>query len=499
MTHPVMLPAPPIQRALTVPETGAAWTPQAGGQVSFLACPLFEVLLEGNRGGGKTDVLLMDFAQHIGQGWGREWKGLLLRRTYPELSDIIEKSQKWFPGMFPGCRYNVTSHVWTFATGERLTFAFAAMPKDYLAYHGKSFTWIAWEELTTWPDDSLYLKFMSLLRSSAPGIPRKYRASTNPFGPGHNWVKDRFKVPLQRGHIIVDEESGRKRVAINVDLRQNRALVDNDPDYINGLLDATKDNAAMRKAWIQGSWDIMAGGMFSDVWRSDVHIVPAFEPPRGWYIDRSYDDGSADQFAVLWWGESNGDDIILPGGTVMRTRRGDLFLLREWYGWTGKRGAHQGIMMPTREIAAGIRERELGWGWEKVHDGPAGKDIFDMKHSNSIANDFAQPVIIKGVTYPGINWQAAYTAQNSRKLGWRQVRDYMSHSVPDETGRRNRPGLFICDCCAQWIYTVPVVPRDEKDLDDVPDEVEDHLADSTRYRCYNPPRRLILKETVGRY
>ena len=79
------------------PETGkeseATWCPQYGSQLAFLmAHPIFEVLYEGTRGPGKTDCLLMDFLQHVGKGYGSEWRGILFRQTYPQLSDVINKS-----------------------------------------------------------------------------------------------------------------------------------------------------------------------------------------------------------------------------------------------------------------------------------------------------------------------------------------------------------------------------------------------------------------------
>ena len=69
----------------------AVWSPHAGSQVQFLACPVFECLLEGTRGGGKTAALLMSFAQYVGVGFGQAWRGVLFRETYPQLADVAGK------------------------------------------------------------------------------------------------------------------------------------------------------------------------------------------------------------------------------------------------------------------------------------------------------------------------------------------------------------------------------------------------------------------------
>src|SRR5258708_6545109 len=88
------------------------WKPQRGGQEYFLRSPMFEVLLEGNRGGGKTETLIADFCQHCGPrdfdhpvaGYGRYWRGILFRKSYPDLADVIEKSHRVIPALFPGAQ-----------------------------------------------------------------------------------------------------------------------------------------------------------------------------------------------------------------------------------------------------------------------------------------------------------------------------------------------------------------------------------------------------------
>ena len=86
------------------------WSPFPGSQRLFLSCPIFEVLLEGTRGGGKTDTLLMDFAREVGKGYGAEWNGVLFRQTYPQLDDVVKKSKKWFPQIFPTAKFNESEY-----------------------------------------------------------------------------------------------------------------------------------------------------------------------------------------------------------------------------------------------------------------------------------------------------------------------------------------------------------------------------------------------------
>lgn len=484
-----------------------AWAAQPGSQQAFLACPLQEVIYEGTRGPGKTDALIMDFAQHCGKddrsaedvlrgvpqmrGWGAEWRGVLFRRTYPELQDVIDKSKKWFPRMFPGAKFNEAKTFWEWPTGEKLFFRQFARPSDYWSYHGHAYPWIGWEEMTTWPSDECFKSMFSCSRSTVKGIPIKIRGTTNPFGAGHNWVKIRYRLPCPPGHIVGEvitdsrDDSGilePPRVAIHGQLSENKILLTADPSYVSRLV-ASAPNAAALEAWLKGSWDIVAGGMFDDVWyHARKHaVLRDFEVPSGWYIDRTFDWGDSRPFCVGWWAESNGEDLVFPDGTRMTTVRGDVFLIHEWYGWTGK--ADEGVKMLAKEIAAGIVERELRWGLHgRVRPGAADGAIFDDVNGNSVARDMQMRVRIRSKPYPGIRWQRADKSKGSRVQGWQQLRTRLKGTIPSAQGPRETRGLFINENCKQWLRTVPVLPRDEKNPYDVDTEAEDHPGDMTRYR-----------------
>ena len=90
--------------------TEAGWIAQPGSQVAFLSCPVFECLLQGTRGGGKTDALLMDFAREVGKGYGAAWRGAIFRLTYPQLADVVSKSKRWFHLIFPGAKFNESTY-----------------------------------------------------------------------------------------------------------------------------------------------------------------------------------------------------------------------------------------------------------------------------------------------------------------------------------------------------------------------------------------------------
>jgi hypothetical protein len=482
-----------------------AWAPQPGSQEFFLADPTIEVLYEGTRGPGKTDALIMDFCQEVGKGWGAEWKGILFRQSHPQLRDVIEKSKKWIKRIWPEALYNEVKTMWEWPTGERLYFAHFNVPSQYSDYHGHAYPWIGWEELTTWATPDCYKVMFSCSRSTMKGMPRKVRATTNPYGVGHNWVKSRWRLPIN-GEIIdgrkptvgpiitdsVDEQGNQEppRRAIHGYLDENVLLLHADPGY-KGRIKAAARNASELAAWMDGSWDIVAGGMFDDIWYEfrDTIVMEPFDIPGGWKIYRAYDHGSSKPFSVGWYAVSDGTDFKLRDGRVRSTVRGDMFRFKEWYGWRGQ--ANEGSRMLVADIAKGIIEREIKWGlraadgsWTRVSRGPADTQIFDDNTNGSevtIASDFEKPVTINGVKHRGVFWERADKGPNSREQGWEQIRKRLRATKRPPGGFREIPGLFISTDCQQWLRCVPVLPRDETKIDDVDDESEDHNGDETRY------------------
>ncbi len=87
-----------------------------------------------------TDALLMDFLQHVGQGYGQEWRGILFREQHTQLVDVINKSLKWVPRIFPEAKYNNTESFWKFPDGEKIYFRYLRLTADYWRYHGSNYS-----------------------------------------------------------------------------------------------------------------------------------------------------------------------------------------------------------------------------------------------------------------------------------------------------------------------------------------------------------------------
>ncbi len=200
-------------------------------------------------------------------------------------------------------------------------------------------------------------------------------------------------------------------------------------------------------------------------------------------MDRSYDHGQTAPFSYGLWAESNGEPFEYDGH-VYGLVRGDVIRLGEWYG-ADRKEVNRGIELEAGLIGAGIKQREVDWGiWGRVRPGPADNNIFsDYNPGSSVAGDMLEH---------DIEWTRSDKSAGSRKLGWEKIRSMLGGSVPKH-GLREQPGLFVCERCVDFRRTMPVLPRSNKDLDDVDTNAEDHIGDEVRYRL----RRKIRSLQVG--
>jgi hypothetical protein len=296
-------------------------------------------------------------------------------------------------------------------------------------------------------------------------MPRKLRATANPYGAGHNWVKSRFVDIGPPGTVV--REKGKPRVRVHGNIYENKYLIENDPEYIKTIENISDPNK--RRAWLHGDWDIVAGGAVDDVWDRNVHVIKPFAIPENWRIDRSFDWGSSKPFSVGWWAEASGEEVTLADGSTWSPPKGTLFRIHEYYGWNGE--PNQGCKKLAVEIAEEIKKIEKRNGFKNVKPGPADSSIFDAENGVCIADDMKKR---------GVKWTKADKSPGSRVNGLEALRKMLKAGLKRPM---EEPGLFVFDTCTHFIRTVPVLPRDAKKPDDVDTDAEDHVYDEARYRC----------------
>lgn len=454
---------------------GPAWSPQEGPQADAIGatwCP--ELFYGGAAGGGKSDFLLGDFLQDV-PTYGKHWRGIIFRRTYPELEELYARSLEIYPAT--GAKWNEVKRTWTWPNGATLKFRYLERDAHVMRYQGHQYTWIGWDELTQWPTLYAYKYLRGRLRSAHHVPTKRIRSAGNPGGPGHLAVKAYFIDPEPGGYTpIWDEELQDEHMFIPARLNDNAILVTNDPKY-RGRLKALGGNLA--RAMLDGDWNVIDGAFF-DNW-SSRNVVQPFEVPQDWARLRAMDWGSAKPFSVGWYAivpdafrgvDQNGDAIILPRGCLVR--------YREWYGSTGE--PNVGLKLTAEEVAEGIKVREAG---EKIADAVADPAIF---------NSDGGPSIGERMFKAKVNWRRADNARVARggaMGGWDQLRGRLNGDLErDDQGvvlRDGGPMLVVFTTCKDVIRTLPALQHDKLKPEDVDTDGEDHAPDEVRYACMSRP------------
>jgi hypothetical protein len=413
----------------------------------------FEVCYGGARGGGKTDAALGDFAFHAVR-FGAGARGLLVRRTRTALEPTIARARELFRP-FGG--------VWAAV----LYFRHLDRDADADLYQGHDYTRVYVEELTQFVDPKPVDKLKATLRSAA-GVPCGFRATCNPGGPGHNWVKARYIDPgpwKAIGETYLNPFTGEsvalERLFIPARLTDNPRLLARDPLYVPRLQQSGSE--ALVKAWLEGDWNVIEGAFF-DKW-SSRNVVAPFAVPAFWTRFRSFDWGYAAPFSVGWWAVCS--DPFRSGETVIP--RGALVRYREWYGSRGR--PNEGLRLEAEAVARGILERERG---ETIAYGIADPSIFQEDGGPSIGERFRR------AGCPFLRADNTRVGRQGALSGWDQMRARIA-------GEGGVPTLYVFDTCRDFLRTVPVLQHDPARAEDLDTNAEDHVADEARYACLSRP------------
>jgi hypothetical protein len=444
-----------------------AWEPQPGPQTALIRCPVFEVFFGGARGGGKTDGMLGDFIEHA-DAYGQHAIGLMVRRRRTELLETVERSRQMYWPL--GWKFHEQKNMWQAPNGARLRFAYLERDADAESYQGHSYTRVYVEEIGNFPSEKPVLKLMATLRSGA-GVPCGFRATGNPGGPGHNWVRARYIDPAPLGYRVVrDPLSGLERVYIPSRVSDNHYLGD---DYVQRL--KASGSRELVRAWLEGDWSVIEGAFF-DCW-GPQHVIAPFAIPDHWLRFRSMDWGSASPFSVGWWAVAS-DDYTPPGpgrsdlgaGRDDILPRGALVRYREWYGASAP---NVGLKLTAEDVAAKVVEKSANETYAYTVVDPS---MFRQDGGPSLAERMIRAKLT-GLK-PGDNTRIPLKGAMG---GWDQMR---ARLVGDGDGR---PMIYCFATCTDSVRTIPVLQHDPDRPEDLDTNGEDHAADEWRYACMSRP------------
>lgn len=451
------------------------WAAQPGPQLeAIMADSIPELFYGGAAGGGKSDFLLGDFLQDVPR-YGRNWSGILFRRTYNELEELIRRSREIYPAS--GANWHEQNKLWTWPNGAQLRMRYIERDADATRYQGHAYTWIGWDELTQWPSDYGYRYLRGRLRSAYDVPTKRIRAAANPGGVGHIWCKAYWVDPAPGGYVpIEDPVTKMRRIFIPARLKDNQILLSSDPGYGDRLRGLASD--AMVRAWLLGDWTVIEGAFF-DCWSYDKHVVHPFPIPAGWARFRSMDWGSARPFSVGWWAIVTDDHYLPREGVAKCLPRGALVRYREWYGASGP---NVGLKMTAEQVAEGIVQREHKDGAApdpNLRYGVLDPATFREDGGPSIAERINR-VLIAAKLRPFHAADNARVPQRGTMGGWDQLRSRL-------VGQEGVPMIYCFSNHSASIRTIPALQHDMDRPEDINTEGEDHAGDEWRYACMSRP------------
>ncbi len=454
------------------------WTPQPR-QKAFQSRWEFEAFFGGAAGGGKSDALLAEALRQIDK---EQYKGIIFRRSFRDLEELIDRSEYLYKRTIPKARFNHTSHVWSFPSGAKVYFG--NISHDFKTnYQGKRYDFVGFDELTHFTYDE-YIYLFSRVRPSAPGMMNYIRATGNPGGIGHGWVKNRFitaappettiwqklEIPTPEGDVISVK---RPRIFIPSSVFDNKILLSNNPDYVQNLAMLPK---AEREALLYGDWNSFSGQVFTE-WRDDpahyddhrfTHVINPFLVPASWTIICGLDWGFSKPFSVGWY-------AVDHNGTIYR--------IREYYGCTGT--PNEGLQLDPNKVAQKIKEIE------STDPNLKGKTISRV----------ADPAIFQHSTGPSVSemmeehpfyllWEPGDNARIAGKM------QYHYRLAFDENGKSK---FYVFNTNKNFIRTFPNLVYSDTDVEDINTDMEDHAYDEGRYVMMSrpiPPREIQKKITI---
>ncbi len=416
-----------------------------GPQTDFLAADEKDVLYGGAAGGGKSYAMLVDPLRYAHK---KAHRALILRRSMPELREMIDKSRELYPQAFPGAKFREVEKLWNFPSGAKIEFGFLERDADVYRYQGQAYSWIGFDEITHLPTEFSWNYLASRLRTTDPTIKTYLRCTANPGGVGSQWVKKRYVDSYDYNKSFIGSD-GLTRKFIPAKLADNPYLAE-DGVYEQMLKSLPP---TQRQQLLEGNWDVAEGAAFTE-FDPKVHVITPFALPLHWERTKGIDYGYASESCCLW-------------GTI-DINDGTLIIYRELYrkGLTGEELATIITDMETEDpfSVAGVLDT-AAWANTGTTGPTVGESLVRAGHK-------------------------LRRADKNRVQGKVQIHEFL------KVQENGRPRLQIFNTCPNLIRELQSIPLSKNNPEDVDTHASDHAYDALRYMIMGRPRIVSPLERI---
>ena len=303
------------------PQLRLAYQPFAK-QSEFHASPAKYRLFGGAAGPGKSKALLMEAILQAHEHGGVNT--LLLRRTFPELEQsLLLYFRRDVPRELYDS-YNESKHTVTWRNGSTTRFGYCQRENDVYQYQGAEFLFIGIDELTLFTLRQWQF-LTSRNRCPIAGAFPCMAGATNPGNIGHAWVKSLWIDKQPAPGMEQSEEYD------PADYDFISARVTDNPIYAadeNYLKTLRALPSHLRRAFLDGDWDVFAGQYF-DRFDTALHVIRAEQIEwKPWWPRWISIDWGFEHPAATYWHASGpasffpvGAQHAAPGAASSESRR----------------------------------------------------------------------------------------------------------------------------------------------------------------------------------
>lgn len=372
-----------------------------------------EVGYGGARGGGKSH---WGFAQVITDDCQRfpGLKFLYLRKVGKAGREAVEDLRR---EVLPGTPhdYRKQEGVITLPNGSRVVLGHFQHERDIDNYLGLQYDGALIEESTQLTSRKIQ-DVRTCVRTSKLGWRPRIYHTTNPGGVGHSAFKAAFVEPFRKGCEVATR-------FVPATVRDNAFV---NPEYRQSLEALT---GWIRRAWLDGDWDIAAGQFFT-TWRRDLHAVPPVAVLADWRVWLTLDYGFTHFTAVYLLAQDNDGNIYAV----------DEHCERRW-------------LVPRHAAAIRSMLDRNHVGSHQLEAFVAGTDVFAKRHNGgTVADDYAAEGF-------------KLTPANTDRLNG--AAEILSRLGDNEADPVIPPRVFVSERCPRLIECLPSLEHDPHRPEDV--------------------------------